>query len=299
MKHLALAVGAVLAASTVVSVAAVPAPARAATTPGAVFFGYKGAGVEVVTQQGGLSKLAVGGSSFAGQFAAAPGGGKVAWIDGKGRLHVKSAAGDKVVATNAAYVGPCLTPAWSADGKRIAYVTRGGSDKATVALVGAGGGRPVIAGKTAGVCHLAWSADGRTLAGYAGNTDGVYLLNTVSHVSTRVPGIRLANHVDGLSPNGDRVVVNTIGKNAPGGDGSWPLSYTPSLYDTRTGRKIPIPVRGTLIGARFLTDGTLVVRVKGKSANTWVVLDPDTYKVSQRVGEIPQAKNLGLLSVIG
>ncbi|MFD0891385.1 hypothetical protein ACFQ08_43125, partial [Streptosporangium algeriense] len=102
MKHLALAAGAALAVSTVVSVAAVPSPARAAT-PGAVFFGYKGAGVEVVTQEGGLSKLTVGGGSFVAQFAAAPGGGKVAWIDGKGRLHVKSAAGDKVVATNAAY----------------------------------------------------------------------------------------------------------------------------------------------------------------------------------------------------
>lgn len=298
MKHLALAVGAALAVSAVASTAAVASPTRA-TTPGAVYFGYKGSGVEVTTHQGGLSKLSVGGGGFIAQFAAAPGGGKVAWIDGKGRLHVKTATGDRVVAANAAYGGPCLTPAWSADGKRIAYVTKGTATKAAVALVGENGGRPVVAGRTAGVCHLAWSADGRTLAGYAGDTRGVYLLNTASHVSTKVPGIRLANHVDSLSPKGDRVVVHAISANDPGGDGSWPLSYTPSLYDTRTGKKVTIPVRGTLIGARFLSDGTLVVRVKGKSANTWVVLDPDTYKVSQRVPEIGQAKNLGLLSVIG
>ncbi|MEV7009362.1 hypothetical protein [Streptosporangium sp. NPDC051022] len=299
MKHLALAVGAALAVSTAAVASPALASSRAATTPGAVYLGYKSTGVEVTTQQGGLSRLTVGGGNFVGQFAAAPGGGKVAWIDGKSRLHVKSASGDKVIAQNAAYGGPCLTPAWSADGKRIAYVVKGTADAGTVALVGSGGGRPVTAGKTLGVCHLAWSADGKTLAGYAGDTDGVYLLNTVSHVSTRVPGIKLANHVDGLSPNGDRVVVNTISPSDPGGDGSWPLAYTPSLYETKTGKKITIPVKGTLIGARFLYDGTLVVRVKGRSFNTWVVLDPDTYKVSQRVPEIKEARNLGLLGVMG
>ncbi|MEV8630463.1 hypothetical protein AB0395_02290 [Streptosporangium sp. NPDC051023] len=299
MKHLALAVGTALAVSTAALASPALASSRAATTPGAVFFGYKSGGVEVVTQQGGLSRLSVGGGTFVGQFSAAPDGTKVAWVDSQSRLHVKSASGDKVIAKNAAYGGPCLTPAWSADGRRVAYVVKGTATAATVALVGSAGGTPVTAGKTVGVCHLAWSADGRSLAGYAGDTKGVYLLNTASHVSTKVPGIKLANHVDGLSPNGDRVVVNALGPNAEGGDGSWPTAYTPSLYNTKTGKKITIPVRGTLIGARFLTDGTLVVRVKGKSFNTWVVLDPDTYKVSQRVSEIGQAKNLGLLNVFG
>ncbi|GAA3119137.1 hypothetical protein [Streptosporangium carneum] len=299
MKHLALAVGVALAVSTAAVASPAVASSRAATTPGAVYFGYKGAGVEVTTHQGGWSKLSAGGGGFVAQFAAAPDGTKIAWIDGKSRLHVKSASGDKVIAKNAAYGSPCLTPAWTADGKRIAYVVKGTATAATVNVVGAKGGVPVTAGRTLGVCHLAWSADGRTLAGYAGDARGVHLLDTRTHASRKVPGIKLVNHVDGLSPDGSRVLVNAISANDPGGDGSWPLAFTPSLYDTRTGRKVAIPVRGTLIGARYLYDGTLVVRVRGAKENTWVVLDPDTFKVSQRVPEPAQARNLGLLNVLG
>lgn len=65
-----------------------------------------------------------------------------------------------------------------------------------------------------------------------------------------------------------------------------------------TGKKIPIPVKGELLGACYLRDGRLVVRVAGKPANTLVVLS-SSGKELQRVTEQASARNLGLLAVIG
>ncbi|MFF3439678.1 TolB family protein [Streptosporangium sp. NPDC002721] len=312
MKHWALTAGAALALT-----AATTTPALAGSTgstgstgvaygtapvSGAVYFRHAGGGIEVQTHRGGrTSGLKVGGGAFAGQFAVAPDGRRVAWIDDRNRLRVTSASGsgpDKVVARNAAYGGPCLTPAWTADGKRIAYPVKGTSDAAAVAVVGADGGGRSDAGRTLGVCHLTWSADGRTLAGYTGDTNGVHLLDTGSRTSKRVPGVKRAGHVESLSPDGRRVVVNTVGANAPGGDGSWPLSFTPSIYDTRTGAKVAVPVRGRLLGARYLSDGRLAVRVKGTTANTIVVLSRAGKEI-QRVTEPAKVRNLGLVGVIG
>ena len=252
----------------------------------------------MLTHRGGWSRLTAGGGAFAGQFAVAPDGRRIAWIDDRSRLHVKSATGDRVIATNAAYGGPCLTPAWTVDGRRIAYPVRGTAKATTVAVVGAEGKGRFNAGKTLGPCHLTWSADGRTLAGYAGDVNGVYLLDTKWRVSNRNPGVKLANHVESLSPDNRRVVVNAIGANAPGGDGSWPLSFTPSIYDTMTGARIAIPVKGRLLGARYLSDGRLAVRVGGTSANTIVVLSRAGREL-QRVTEPARAKGLGLLGVLG
>ncbi|MGW4423084.1 TolB family protein [Streptosporangium sp. NPDC004631] len=296
MKHWAMAVG------TAVAVSAVASPATASSRPapvtGAVYSGYQGGGVEVLTHRGGWSRRSVGGGGFVGQFSAAPGGGKVAWIDSGNRLHVKTANADRVIAKDAAYGGPCSTPAWTADGRRIAYPVKGTAETTAVTVIGADGRNPVKAGRTMGVCHLTWSADGRTLAGYAGDTDGVHLLDTGSLVSRRAPGIKLANHVQSLSPDAGRVVVHTIGANAPGGDGSWPQSFTPSIYDTKTGRRLPIPVGGRLLGALYLRDGRLAVRVQGRPANTLVILDASGKEI-QRVPEPAKARNLALLHVLG
>ncbi|MDP9845321.1 hypothetical protein [Streptosporangium lutulentum] len=312
MKRRALTLGTALAVSaataTVVTTPAramVPAPAAAPArtsapaplTGKAVYLSDKN-GIQVLTYNGRWTSQTVGGASFAGQFSVAPDGRRIAWIDGKNRLHVLSPAGDKVVARNAAYIGPCLTPAWSADGRRIAFPLKGQSETRFVNAVDADGKNLTRIGKTLGPCHLTWSADGRTLAGYAGTTDGVHLLDTRLHVSRRAPGIKLANHVESVSPDARRIVVNTIGRNAPGGDGSWPTSFTPSIYDTVTGKKIPIPVGGKLLGARYLRDGRLVVRVAGRTANTLVVLNASGREI-QRLAEPARARTFGLLGILG
>ncbi|WP_329092654.1 TolB family protein [Streptosporangium sp. NBC_01469] len=272
----------------------------AAPVSGAVYFRHGGSGIEVLTHRGGWTSLTAGAGASAGQFAVAPDGRKVAWIDDRNRLRVKTtgSGADRVIARNAAFGSPCLTPVWTADGRRIAYPVKGTGEAMTVAVVGADGRGRFDAGKTLGPCHLTWSADGRTLAGYAGDTDGVHLLDTRLRISKRAPGVKLANHVESLSPDSRRVVVNAIGANAQGGDGSWPLSFTPSIYDTKTGAKVAIPVRGRLLGARYLRDGRLAVRVRGTAANTIVVLSRSGKEV-QRVTEPARAKNLGLLWVLG
>lgn len=304
MKHWAVAAGAALVMTA--PVAAVPAAAvpstgtassQAAPVAGAVYLGHRGGGVEVLTHRGRWSRQTVGGPGFVGQFSAAPDGGRVAWIDARNRLHVRSAGGDRVIAKDAAYGGPCLTPAWTADGTKIAYPVKGTAAATTVKVVGADGRNPVKAGKTLGPCHLTWSADGRTLAGYAGDTDGVHLLTAGSPASRRVPGVKLANHVQSLSPDGRRVVVNTIGANAPGGDGSWPLAFTPSIHDTVTGRKVAVPVKGRVIGALYLRDGSLAIRVAGRPANTLLVLDASGREL-RRLTEPARARTLGLLHVL-
>jgi hypothetical protein len=314
VKHRALAAGAVLTALAVSTataaalagpaqafpVLAVPAqsaPVQASPAPltgKGVYLRYS-SGVRLSTESG---RAVWADRSGSGQFSVSPDGGKVAWIDGRGRLHVSvPAAGrttDKVVAKGAAYGAPCLTPAWSADSARVAFPLAGSSERTAVAVVGADGKGQAKVGTTLGPCHLTWSADGRTLAGYAGTTEGVHLLDTGSGASVRVPGIRLANHVAGLSPDSRRIVVNAISANAPAGDGSWPTAFVPSVYDTRTGKKVALPVRGRMIGALYLRDGRLVVRVAGRTANTLVVLSPSGERL-QTLAEKPRNRRLGLL----
>ncbi|WP_283139717.1 hypothetical protein [Rhizohabitans arisaemae] len=245
---------------------------------------------------GGWHKMAV--TAGSGQFSASPDGTKVAWIDDKGRLHVFGSAGDKVVARNALYSGPCSTPTWSADSQRVAYTLPSTTESAPVAVVGADGRGARRVGTTLGVCHLTWSANGRHIAGYAGNTDGVHILDVTTGRSRRAPGIKNANHVQSLSPDGRNVVVNRLAPNAEGGDGSWPFVYRPTVVDTLTGAEVSIPVRGALIGALYLPDGRLVVRVKGNSRHILVVLSPQG-KELQRLTEPTLARRMALLGIPG
>src|SRR6478609_7571950 len=197
-----MAAGVALAVSTTAVAAPALASSQAAPVTDAVYFGYQEGQVQVLTdRRPGLTSVRIGGGTLSAQFSVAPDGRRIDWIDEKGRLRVGSASGDKVIAKDAAYGAPCLTPAWTADGKRVAYLKKGTAAAMAVAVAGADGKGVVDSGTTLGPCHLTWSADGRTLAGYAGDTAGVYLLDTRSRVSGKVPGIKLANHVESLSPD--------------------------------------------------------------------------------------------------
>ncbi|MDA0632202.1 hypothetical protein OUY22_02145, partial [Nonomuraea sp. MCN248] len=226
------------------------------------------------------------------QFAVSPDGRKVAYVSGSA-LRVRADGKVRTVARGVPGDVPCLTPAWSPDSRRVAYV-----DGSRVRVVGADGRGDRVVGRTGGPCHLTWSPDGRYLAGYAGTTRGVHRLDLTTGKSVKVKGVGLANHVQSLSPGGRYVVVHALRPDDPGGDGSWPVWFTPTVVDTVTGRRVPIPVRGArVIGAFYLADGRLVARLHGRTANRWAVLDAKG-RVSQWLTEPASARRRSLLQVL-
>ncbi|WP_169950732.1 PD40 domain-containing protein [Microbispora sp. H11081] len=287
------------AAPATSAAAAALAGASAAPTPlagVAVYLSY-GKGFPISRYEPGRGFSKVGAMPMTGQFSASPDGRKVAWITDRGLVRVGDGRTAKTVAKGAAAGFPCATPVWSPDSRQVAYVRKGVSDAGQISIVGADGRGGRKAGATLGVCHLAWSAGGRYLAGYAGTTEGVYRLDLRTGKSVKVKGVGLANHVQGLSPDGAKVVVAPLSRNAPGGDGSWPGGFRPAVVDVATGRKTAIPVKGSLIGAFFLRDGRLAVRVAGRTANTLVVLDKNGRQV-QRLSEPAAARRQALLQVV-
>ncbi|WP_432924458.1 TolB family protein [Microbispora sp. CA-135349] len=279
---------------------AAPAGVSAAPKPltgVAVYLSY-GKGFPISRYEPGKGFTKLGAMPMTGQFSASPDGRKIAWIAGNGYVRVGDGRTVTTAAKGAAAGGPCSTPVWSPDSKQVAYVGKGGSDAGTVSVVGADGRGRRKAGTTLGVCHLAWSADGRYLAGYAGTTEGVYRLDVRTGKAVKAKGVDLANHVQSLSPDGTKVVVAPLSRNADAGDGSWPSGFRPAVVDVTTGRKVAIPVKGSLIGAFYLRDGRLVVRVAGRGANTLVVLDGHGRQV-QRLTEPAAARQQALLQIVG
>ncbi|MFC0866107.1 TolB family protein [Sphaerimonospora cavernae] len=307
MKRTALA----LAVTAITGLAVLPSAAVAttATTTGstgtapkplagvAVYWSWdKGHPISRYEPGKGFTKL--GNATDAFQFSVSPDGTKLAWITWGGKLHIRTGGKEKVVAKDAAGGFPCATPVWSPDSARVAYL--GGDSHtgvSTLTIVKADGTGVRKAGNPRGVCHLAWSADGRRLAGYTGETDGVYIFDLKTGKSVRAKGIRLANHVQSLSPDARKVVVRTLSPTEPGGDGLWPGGFTPTVVDTVTGKRVPIPVKGTKVGAFYLPDGRLVVRVLGRTHNTLVVLDSAGREL-QRLAEPAQARNQALLQLV-
>ncbi|MEU6411464.1 hypothetical protein [Microbispora sp. NPDC046933] len=294
---LSVALTAALAAP---AAAAAPAGASAAPKPltgVAVYLSY-GKGYPISRYEPGKGFTKLGAMPMTGQFSASPDGRKLAWITDAGYVRVGDGRTVTTAAKGAGAGAPCLTPVWSSDSKQVAYVGKGDSDAGAVSVVGADGRGGRKAGTTLGVCHLAWSADGRYLAGYAGTTEGVYRLDLKTGKALKVKGVDLANHVQSLSPDGTKVVVAPLSRNAPGGDGSWPGGFRPAVVDVATGKKVAIPVKGSLVGAFYLRDGRLVVRVAGRTANTLVVLDGNGRQV-QRLTEPAVARNQTLLQIVG
>ncbi|MBB5628824.1 PD40 domain-containing protein [Sphaerisporangium krabiense] len=290
---------ATLSSPALASASAATQPAATAVRPltgAAVFYSYTDRiGIDRYEPGKGFTRISTPSDNF--EFAASPDGRKVAWITPRGEVKVSQGGKVTTIAKGAVNGGPCLTPTWSPDSRRVAFVNPSKTDASPVTIVNLDGTGRQKAGVTEGVCHLTWSGDGRYLAGYAGSANGVHKLDLRTGKAVKAKGISYPTHVQSLSPNGRNVIVHMVRRGEPQGDGGWPSLFTPTIVDTMTGKKLPIPVKGRLVGALYLADGRLVVRVAGRTHNDLVVLDA-TGKRLQTLAEPAKAKNLGLLQVI-
>ncbi|SEG75839.1 hypothetical protein SAMN05444920_104329 [Nonomuraea solani] len=288
--HIAASVAlcAVLTAPTAAS-AALESPAAPELSGAAV---YAGTGNQLSRyDDGAWSTLAKPGDMP--QFAASPDGRKAAWVTQDGRLRIRQ--GGKTITMVSGLQGgtPCLTPVWSADSAQVAYTHQG----AIMAVKADATGAPRRLGRSPGVCHLAWSANNRYVAGYTGEADALYRLDVTTGKAVKAKGVKFVTHLQSLSPNGRTAVVEFPRDAGTLGDGSWPTFYKPVVLDMVTGKKVPIAVKGRLLGALYLVDGRLVVRVSGARHNTLVVLDGAGREL-QRIAEPVKAKKQALLQVL-
>ncbi|MFI6502431.1 TolB family protein [Nonomuraea typhae] len=277
MKVLA---GAVLGAALIVPQAAHAAPAQEKL----VYFSYDKSG-KVRAYEGDKGWRTLADTGQTPQMAAAPDGTKAAWVTVGGALKVKSGAEVTTVATELQGGTPCLTPVWSADSKQVAYV----KGETIMAVRADGTGRRTL-GASKGVCHLAWSAGGRYLAGYTGEADALYRLDVKTGKAAKVNGVKWINHVQSLSPDGSRAIVGFPPNPDTPGDGSWPSRFRPVVLDVATGKRVPIPLKGRLTGALYLPDGRMAVRTGGE-----IVLLDRKGKEAFRVTEPSGTKGAALL----
>ncbi|MGW0807276.1 hypothetical protein [Nonomuraea sp. NPDC002799] len=278
-----VALGAVLLVPSTATAAAAPKLSGAGVYAGSQLNRYEGGKWSTLAKIGTMQ-----------QFSASPDGKKAAWVTSGGALRVSQAGKTTTLVSGLQGSTPCLTPVWSGDSAQVAYTGQG---ETIMAVKADGSGAPRKLGRSKGVCHLAWSADGRYVAGYTGEADAVYRLDVKSGKSVRAKGVKLVTHVQSLSPDGRNAIVEFPQNSDMLGDGGWPSAFKPVVVDLVTGRKLTPTVKGKLIGASYLADGRLVVRVAGASHNTLVVFD-GAGKELQRVAEPAKAKKQALLQVL-
>ncbi|GAA3685550.1 hypothetical protein GCM10022224_057890 [Nonomuraea antimicrobica] len=288
-----VALGVVLAVPPAVSAASTRATPKAAPALSGAAVYASGSGDRLSRYADGEWSTLVKSEAMA-QYTVSPDGKKVAWVSSGGRLQIRQGGRTMTLVSGLQAGTPCLTPAWSADSAKVAYPQSGG----TIMSVKADGtGAPHRLGTSPGVCHLAWSADGRYLAGYTGEANALYRLDTRTAESAPVKGVKWITHVQSLSPNGRHAIVEFPQQPGTLGDGTWPTAFKPVVLDMVTGKRRTPAVKGRLLGAFYLADGRMVVRVAGEEHNTLVVLGTDG-KELQRVAEPARAKKQALLQVL-
>jgi hypothetical protein len=185
---------------------------------------------------------------------------------------------------------PCARPAWL--GNRTIVYPRfhmdirgngGGAAGLQITRLTTGKGmmrftRVATTRTTKYICGLMASGDQKHVVGTDGQ-GGAGVVDLPTGASRPIPGIGsfrkppFVADIRGLSRDGRVAAVRLSSNGDTPGDGSrQPFASPPTLIDTKTGAKEPIPVKGRLIDATYLTGGGLLVRVAGKPANTLVLL---------------------------
>ncbi|HEX4815056.1 MAG TPA: hypothetical protein VFV66_20125 [Nonomuraea sp.] len=219
--------------------------------------------------------------------AVSPDGAKTAWVTSGGWLRVRQGGETTTLVSGLPGATACHTPVWSADSAQVAYVT--GDTITAVRADATAAPRPL--GRSPGVCHLAWSASGRYVAGHTATALHRLDVKTGKTLRLALP----VAHVQSLSPDGrEAIVALPRDRDASGGR---PARFKPVVVNLVTGKRSTPDVKGRLVGAHHLADGRTVVRVAGAAHNTLVVLDERGAEV-QRVAEPARAKGQALLQVL-
>jgi hypothetical protein len=290
----------------------VPSAAWAAPTPdlsGAAVYAAAGNQLSRYTAAGEWHPLA---SFGAAQFAASPDGTKAAWITESGNLNIRARGKTSTIVSGLQGSTPCLTPVWSADSTKVAYPSANGTINAVRAD---GSNAPRKLGVSKGVCHLAWAANGRYLAGYTTTGDALYRLDTKTGKTVMVKNVKSITHVQSLSPNGTKAVVALPEGAQALGTRTWPTTFKPVIVEIPSGKRQKLPAKGNAIGAYYLPDGRLVMRMAaprtqpghaaahaaghaaGHAHNTLVVFDSAGNEI-QRLAEPAKAKDQALLQIV-
>ncbi|MFF4620287.1 TolB family protein [Nonomuraea jabiensis] len=282
----------------------VPSAAWAAPTPdltGAAVYAAAGNQLSRYTAAGEWHALASFGAT---QFAASPDGSKAAWITESGNLNIRERGKTSTIVSGLQGSAPCLTPVWSADSTKVAYPSANGTINAVRAD---GSSAPRKLGVSKGVCHLAWAGNGRYLAGFTSTGDALYRLDAKTGKTVMVKGVKGITHVQSLSPDGSKAIVAFPEGTQALAARTWPTTFKPVILAIPSGKRQKLPAKGNAIGAYYLPDGRLVLRMAaartqprqaaGHAHNTLVVFDSAGNEL-QRLAEPPKAKNQALLQVV-
>ena len=279
------------------------APAAAATTGvGDLYYtDFSGHGVTRWAGSGELESLPGDASGYDSQLNAnvSPNGQWLSWVDtNNNTLHVVNThTGDTKLVRN--HVDGVCAPSWSPDNRRLLMVdVTSGPDFFRLGVLDITTGQYTRLPNAIQACHPFWSADGRSIAYWAG-AGQIFVANTDGSNIREVPGLGgtgpYAAGLVSVSPRADRVIVKWFAE-GPGSGEAYRWLAGATVLDVRTGKKIAIPVRGELIKAQFRKDGSMLVRVKGDKHNQLVLVSA-AGSIVKRVDEPAELKEKVLLTV--
>jgi hypothetical protein len=194
----------------------------------------------------------------------------------------------------------CQEPAWAPDSRRLLVADGTNQTAYHAGVVDVTTGAFTRLPTDFRGCHPMWAVDGTAIV-YANGTGKIMVANADGSNQRAVPGIGAAPNtwpqsydLESASAGGARVSLYLIEKPTEAGDAERSL-YSNAVLDTRTGRKVALPVAGQLLQAVYRADGTLLVRIQGTGHNQLVLLSASNTVLWQQ-DEPSSLRNMMMLS---